>query len=76
VIQFYSGDVVVLGITRANVEKLTSGQPIMVSLASPKRPSKVAIVFGETKLAILADMEKAGMDVPQAVKDAVAQEPS
>lgn len=49
------GDLLVIGITRGNVDRLTAGQPIMTDLQ--RRVDRVVIFFGETKPAIIEEIE-------------------
>lgn len=57
-IQAYAGDLLMIGVTRGNIEKLTAGQPIFV--AELHRPVRaLVIVFGETKPDVIAAVERA-----------------
>jgi hypothetical protein len=75
VIQVYAKDILVMGVTRTNVDRLTAGQPIKVAVVEHKRVKTILLVFGETKSDILAGLEKAGMEIPQAMKDSAAADP-
>jgi hypothetical protein len=72
-LQMYAGDRLVLGVTRANVERLTQGQPIKADLL--RKVSSVLIMFGETKPDILRLVEEAGIDVPDAWKKSAEADP-
>jgi hypothetical protein len=60
--------IVLLGLSRANVDRLTMGQPIRVDLdellPDGPSPSEVLISFGETEAAIVAELQAAGVRVP------------
>lgn len=68
-------DGVLLGVTRLNVERLTAGQPIHFILSRPITVTSIALAFGETKPDIVRQFEAAGVEVPQAVKDATDRDP-
>lgn len=46
------GDMVVLGLSRENIERLQEGNPILFDGAEVQLPGRIAIMFGETELAI------------------------
>lgn len=58
------GELLLLGITRRNVEELMKGHPIRVTTethgAGVPLGWTIAIVFGETEASIAADLRKAG----------------
>lgn len=58
---------VLLGLSRGNVERLTQGKPVLVSRErhGPAMPDglEVALFFGETEEAILADLRRHGLEV-------------
>lgn len=73
-LQAYIDDLVVVGITRKNVEKLTAHQPMKIDLRRPV--SQVLVVFGETKPDIIAELEASGgVQFEQAHKDAAQRDP-
>lgn len=72
----YAGDRLFVGVTRGNVDRLTAGQPMRVALMDHKAVREIVVLFGEDKPAILAQVEAAGMEIPQAVKDSAAADPS
>jgi len=55
--------VLVLGLSRGNVERLLDGQPIRVTGESVGIPdlASVLIVFGETEAVLEAEMRNAGL---------------
>jgi hypothetical protein len=57
---------VLLGLTRENIERLTAGQPIAADLGGLGVPDiRVAIHFGEDQEALLRDIkEQLGVDIP------------
>jgi hypothetical protein len=73
-LQAYIDDLVVIGITRKNVEKLTAHQPMKVDLR--RGVTQMLVVFGETKPDIIAELETAGgIQFEQAHKDAAQRDP-
>ena len=74
-IQAYMGDMLLLGVTRGNIERLTAGKPIHVQVVGHAIVRRVGILFGEDKPAILKQLEEAGVEIAQAMKDSVAAEP-
>ncbi len=57
-----------LGVSRANVERLTHDQPIVVNLAEMGGPeAQVVIVFGETEQLLLRDLQRIGAIGPEVV---------
>lgn len=56
--QFYMGSLVLLGVTKGNIDKLKDGQPILFEFRGKKPPKSIAIVYGEDKLAILDFLHK------------------
>lgn len=73
-IQAWVGDIHIVGLTRKNIERLTSGEPIRVINLRPS--AGTYIVFGETKPAIIAQLEReTGVKFEQAHKDAAAEDP-
>ena len=60
--------IVLLGLSRANIDRLTMGQPIRVNLdellPDGPPPAEVMISFGETEAAIVAELQAGGVRVP------------
>lgn len=74
-IQAYMGDMLLLGVTRGNIERLTAGKPIHVQVVDHATIRRVGVVFGEDKPAIIAQLEAAGVEIAQAMKDSAAEDP-
>lgn len=73
-IQLYSGTVLVLGITKRNVDLLLDDRPIKVELQRPI--DKMIIIFGKDKPSIIRKVESStGMEVPEAVKKEAERDP-
>jgi hypothetical protein len=73
-LQMYVGDLLIVGVTRANVEKLTAHQPMLIRLAKPA--TAVCLVFGETKPAILTQVEQEmQIEIADVLKAAAAADP-
>ena len=73
-IQLYSGELCVLGLTAENIKRLTAGKPIHWTPVKPVT-SDVMIIFGVDKPAILAELEAAGMHFPEAIKQSAQDDP-
>ena len=72
-LQIQAGDVLIVGITRENVKRLEQGNPI---LFTPRWTCKeISIVFGETKPAIIAALEKAGAVFHPEMKASAERDP-
>lgn len=72
-IQLYSGDRLVVGLSRANVDRLVGGLPVSLPLARPV--TRLFLLFGEDKVAIIRELEKAGIAVPDAIKQSAEESP-
>jgi hypothetical protein len=60
--------VVLLGLSRENVDRLTAGQPIRVDLDAllpdGPPPSEVLLTFGESEQSIVDELRAAGIRMP------------
>lgn len=56
----------ILGLDAENINRLTQGQPILVSLAQTGGSDDVCIVYGETQDDIKNELEKAFGELPPA----------
>lgn len=56
------GDLVVLGLSRTNIERLQRGMPILFEGSEVNLPGRIAIMFGETELAIGAELRQMVID--------------
>jgi hypothetical protein len=72
-LQAYQDDLLIVGVTRGNINKLTAHQPMKIDIIKPV--SRVLVVFGETKPDIIAELESAGAQFEQAHKDAAERDP-
>ena len=72
-------ELLVLGITRRNVEELLKGRPIRLTTethgAGIPLGWTIAIVFGETEAAIAEDLRKAGGLTKDTIVTAMPREP-
>ena len=73
--QFYMGDTILIGITKENMNRLTTGKPIRFDVKGKEPIKTVAIIYGEDKPAILKELENAGMQVPHWMWDSARKEP-
>jgi hypothetical protein len=66
VLKAKAGDLVILGVTRENIERLVEGKPILVNLDELGIPGKSCVImFGETPVDIITEIKKAGFDIPK-----------
>jgi len=52
-------DVIILGLSKENVTRLTAGSPIKFDARPLGFPGTIFIVYGETELAILHELQQA-----------------
>lgn len=71
-LQFYAGDVLILGLTLSNLKKLVDGNPLFLELRRPIM--QLCTVFGQDKASILDQMKTHGFDVPESVDRGVREE--
>ena len=74
-IQAYAGDKLIVGVTRGNIDRLTAGKPMRVQIVEHANVREILVVFGEDKPSILAQLEAAGAEIAQAMKDSAAADP-
>lgn len=74
--QFYFGDTLLLGITKRNLNKLMEGKPIQLEVKGKESIKVIGIVYGESKPAILEELQKAGMNIPHWMWDSARNDPS
>lgn len=75
--RFYIADeegnfMLLMGLTRRNIEKLTDNQPIVANLE--KAIDRICIVFGEDKIAILDELKKSGAPIEEWMYEAVGED--
>jgi hypothetical protein len=75
-LMFGSNGHLMIGLTKGNVEKLTAGLP--ASITGPRLMSvqTIRVVYGETKVEILAKLEAEGVEIADAIKKAAIEDPS
>jgi hypothetical protein len=69
------GVTVLIGLSADNVFRMTEGAPVRATLHDlklPRMPHDVVIVYGATEADILAQLRKAGVDLPASAFDAAA----
>lgn len=69
------GGKVLVGLTRENINRLTAGKPIHFTNTPMPELRDVGILFGETKVDILKQLEAAGVEVPDAYYAAAEKDP-
>ena len=74
-IQAYTGDRLIVGVTRGNIDRLTAGKPMVVRFADHANIREVFVLFGEDKPAILQQLEDAGLEIAKAMKDSAVDDP-
>lgn len=62
-LQFYGGDILVVGVTSENLTRLQEGRPIFFEVLRPIRG--LALLYGATKEAIAEELRKHGFPVPE-----------
>lgn len=59
------GQLILLGVTPANLRRLKDGQPIYVECDDLGLPgARIMLVFGQTERAIYAELRAAGIELP------------
>lgn len=72
-IQLYARNVVYVGITALNVEKLTRGLPLRFPLA--RAAKDIVILYGPSKIDIVRQLEEAGVEIPPLVRQTCLRDP-
>ena len=72
-LQMYTDDLLVVGVTRGNIDRLTAHRPMKIDLVKPV--SRILVVFGEDKPAIVRELEAAGMEFADVHKAAANADP-
>jgi len=57
-IQAYIDDLLIIGITKGNIDRLMDGKPMLINLV--KNVNKIYVVYGVDKTSIIEQLEKAG----------------
>ena len=70
-----AGGKVLVGLTRENITRLIAGKPIHFTNTPMPELRDVGIMFGETKIDILKQLEAAGVDVSPAHYAAAEEDP-
>jgi hypothetical protein len=64
-----AGPIFLLGLTKANVHRLTAlRDPVLVDLGELGGRGRVTLLYGEDETAIVADLERAGVQIPTALR--------
>lgn len=66
---FVGGGTLVIGLTKGNIERLQTVNPATMTLPKPSRVEAFIVLYGEDKPDIIQQLELAGMQIPQAIKD-------
>jgi hypothetical protein len=72
-LQAYTNELLIVGVTRRNLDWLLARKPLRIEVLHPVK--NVVLVFGETKLDIVAQLEAAGVELEQTHKDAFEADP-
>jgi hypothetical protein len=64
-----SGNVIVLGLSRVNCERLMAGMPISLDATELGFNGRIVIFFGETEQAMAAELTKQGLISDQTTID-------
>jgi hypothetical protein len=74
--QFYIGDLLLLGITKRNFEKLTENKPIYFEVKSKEPIKNICIMYGDDKVKMLENLQEMGMDIPHWMWESVRENPT
>lgn len=74
--QFYMGELLLIGITKGNLDRLTEGKPIKLNVMGKEQIKTIGIVYGESKPAILEELQKSGMEIPHYIWESARKDPS
>lgn len=76
--QFYMGNILLIGVTSGNIKKLQEGLPIYIRELQSKEPiEKLAIIYGEDKPTILKKLhEELDFEIPDWMQKAAEDDPS
>lgn len=74
--QFYMGELLLIGVTKGNINKLMEGKPIKFDVKGKEPIKTVGIVYGESKPAILEELQKSGMNIPHWMWESARKDPS
>lgn len=72
-LQIYMNRTVYIGLTAVNLDRLQRSMPIRFPLAVGA--DTVVLVYGHNKLRILDQLAEAGIEIPNAVREAVTLDP-
>jgi hypothetical protein len=72
----FSDDLMIIGLTKLNVERLQTVNPITFKGPYAKPVKDLVIVYGDDKPAILAKLEEGGIEIPQYIRDHARDDPS
>ena len=66
----------ILGLTRENLIRLETTNPIFLDCTRPLASVEhIMVLFGETKVELLDKLAQAGLEIPQAIRDDAEADP-
>ena len=74
-LQLYIGELLLLGLTKVNVDRLQQGMPIVLQIKK-EGMKEISIMYGETKVDIIGQLEKSGAEIPDWMWDSVREDPT
>lgn len=75
--QFYMGELLLIGITKGNINRLMEGKPIKFEVKGKEPIRTVGVIYGESKPAILEELEKVmGEKMPHWMWESAREDPS
>jgi hypothetical protein len=74
----FGNGILIIGLTRENITRLTDDKPIAYMPPSPRSMPvrRFYILFGETKLELVAQLEAIGVTLPEELKVEVQKDPT
>lgn len=72
-IQLYTDEGLIIGLTKMNIDRLKDKKPISIDIRMNIK--KLTIIYGDTKPDMIADIEKAGLELPEVVKQSLLESP-
>jgi len=72
----FADDRLVIGITKGNVDRLLEGKPASIIGPRAMNVRSIMVIYGVDKLDIQHQLEAAGVEFAQVMKDGIAEDPS
>jgi len=66
----------VIGLTKGNIDRLVALEPATVRGPRPIHVQDIMVIYGDTKLHIMQQLEASGVEFAKAMKDSIAEDPS